>query len=136
MHRLTLSLLGPPRIERGGAPVTVDTRKAIALLAYLVLTHHRHGRDTLAALLWPDADQADARAALRRTLSALNRAGAGETLAIERETVAVRPEAALAVDVEAFRARLAACAGRHGAVSGQADHLCREAGARRRRPSA
>jgi DNA-binding SARP family transcriptional activator len=106
---LTLSLLGPPRIERDGTPVTVDTRKAIALLAYLVLTRHRHGRDTLAALLWPDSDQTDARAALRRTLSALNRAGAGDTLEIERETVAVRPDAALDVDIEAFRAYLASC---------------------------
>ena len=33
-----LYLLGPPRIERDGAPVMVDTAKAIALLAYLVLT--------------------------------------------------------------------------------------------------
>jgi DNA-binding SARP family transcriptional activator len=109
VHRLTLSLLGPPRIERAGAPVAVDTRKAIALLAYLVLTRRRHGRDTLAALLWPDADHADARAALRRTLSALNRVGAGDALDIEREAVAVRPDAALGVDVEAFRTRLAAC---------------------------
>ena len=32
---INLFLLGPPRIEKDGLPVNVDTRKAIALLAYL-----------------------------------------------------------------------------------------------------
>ncbi len=35
MSRLALSLLGPPRIERDGMFIDVDTRKAIALIAYL-----------------------------------------------------------------------------------------------------
>ena len=47
-------LLGSPRLERDGKPVQVDTRKAIALLAYLVITGKRHSRDTMAAFLWPD----------------------------------------------------------------------------------
>src|SRR5215472_6297649 len=74
MPSLALYLLGSPRIERDGVAVLVDTRKATALLAYLVVTGQPQGRDTLAALLWPEYDQAHARAALRRALSALNRA--------------------------------------------------------------
>ncbi|HEX8034295.1 MAG TPA: hypothetical protein VF510_10630, partial [Ktedonobacterales bacterium] len=70
MSRLTLRLFGTPRIECDGSPVVVDTRKALALLAYLALTRQQQSRDTLAALLWPDYDQSHARATLRRTLSA------------------------------------------------------------------
>jgi hypothetical protein len=33
MSRLKVSLLGAPHIERDGLPVTLDTRKAVALLA-------------------------------------------------------------------------------------------------------
>ena len=77
MARLSLFLLGSPRIERDGTLINVDTRKAIALLAYLAVTHQRQSRDALTALLWPDYDQTNARSALRRTLSALNKALSG-----------------------------------------------------------
>ena len=51
MARLTLSLLGSPRIELAGKPVEVDTRKAIALLVHLAVTGQAHRRDTVATLL-------------------------------------------------------------------------------------
>lgn len=54
MPELTVSLLGPPRVERDGVPVEVDTRKAIALLAYLAVNGQGQNRDTLAGLLWPE----------------------------------------------------------------------------------
>ena len=53
---------GTPPIN-DGAPVTVDTAKAIALLAYLVLTETSQRRETLIGLLWPESDQAHGRAA-------------------------------------------------------------------------
>jgi len=65
--RLSIALLGSPSVEVDGAPLEVDTRKAIALLAYLAVTGQAHGRDTLATLLWPEYDQEKARASLRRT---------------------------------------------------------------------
>src|SRR6266508_3731764 len=61
---LRLALLGPPRVERDGSPMEVDTRKAVALLAYLAVTGGWQGRDGIAGLLWPDYDRAHARAAL------------------------------------------------------------------------
>ncbi len=74
MSTLTLAFLGSPHIELGGQTITVDTRKATALLAYLAVTEEAHTREALATLLYPDYDQSRGRAALRRTLSALNKA--------------------------------------------------------------
>ncbi len=54
---LRFHLLNAPRLECDGAPVAIDRRKAVALLAYLVLTGQAHLRDTLATLLWPDSGQ-------------------------------------------------------------------------------
>ena len=109
MPKLDLFLFGPPRIEFDGVPVHIDTRKATALVAYLVVTGQPHSRDTLAALLWPDADTAHARAALRRTLSPLNKALAGGWLDAERETITLKPDQSLWSDVTIFRHHLDAC---------------------------
>ena len=87
MAELRIALLGPPRVERDGAPIEVDTRKAIALLAYLAMHPERHGRDAVAGLLWPDYDTEHARGALRRTLSTLNKAVGPGWLAADRTTV-------------------------------------------------
>ena len=77
---LTIALLGAPRIEVDGEPLRVDTRKAVALLAFLAVTGHAHGRDRLTGLLWPEYDDDRARAALRRTLSTLKTALGGDWL--------------------------------------------------------
>jgi two-component SAPR family response regulator len=53
---LKLYFLGSPRIELHGSPVEFDTRKAVALLAYLAVAVEQQRRETLAALLWPDYD--------------------------------------------------------------------------------
>lgn len=105
--RLRVFLFGPPRIERDGKPVEPDTRKAIALLAYLAVTGHAGGRDRLAALLWPDADEERARGALRRTLSALRTALGGEHVTTDGLRVALDPDR-VDCDVRRFRALLAA----------------------------
>ena len=123
MSGLSLSLFGPPRIELAGAPINVDTRKAIALIAYLAVTRQQHGRDSLAALLWPENDQPHARAALRRTLSALNKATRGQWLDIERETLGLDFHAGISVDVHDFRNLLAECA-THGHAPGEVCTAC------------
>src|SRR6266545_3645733 len=109
--RLRLALLGPPRIEVGGAPLRVDTRKALGLLAYLACGERRHGRDELAALLWPEGDEAHARAALRRTLSVLNRALgiAGAAQVVADRTVPELRTSAIDLDVYRFRHLVASC---------------------------
>jgi DNA-binding SARP family transcriptional activator/predicted ATPase len=104
--RLTLSLLGPPRVEVDGRPVEVDTRKAIALLMYLAVTGEAHRRDSLATLLWPEYDQESARASLRRTLSALKKGLGGAWLEIQREQIGLQGGPEVSSDVDLFRARL------------------------------
>jgi DNA-binding SARP family transcriptional activator len=109
VSRLALYLLGPPQIERDGEPVKLDRRKAIALLAYLAVTGESQRRDSLVNLLWPEYDSPRGRAALRRTLYALNRALAGDWLAVDREEIGLHPDAGLQVDVRQFQRYLAEC---------------------------
>ncbi len=109
MSVLSLCLFGPPRIEIDGTAISVDTRKALALIAYLATTRQQHSRDTLVALLWPENDQPHARAALRRTLSALNKGLKGMWLDIDRETIGLNFHTGLQIDVQAFRRLLAGC---------------------------
>ncbi|WP_162005312.1 AAA family ATPase [Dictyobacter vulcani] len=109
MAELALFLFGSPNIEYNGTRISVDTRKASALLIYLVMTRRRHRRDALANLLWPDYDQTHARATLRRTLSVLNKALDNHWLQIDRDTLAIDSHAQIWLDVEAFHAQLAIC---------------------------
>jgi DNA-binding SARP family transcriptional activator len=92
-----------------GEPITVDTRKAIALAAYLATTNQAHSRDSLASLFWPDYDQERARASLRRTLSTLRRAlgACAALLRTERDLIAFH-SAGISVDVQQFTSLLAA----------------------------
>ena len=106
MAELRIALLGPPRVELDGAPIEVDTRKAIALLAYLAMQPERHGRDAVAGLLWPDYDTEHARGALRRTLSTLNKAVGPGWLAADRTTVGFA-RTSFWLDVAEFQALLA-----------------------------
>jgi DNA-binding SARP family transcriptional activator len=106
MAGLDLALLGPPRIEVDGEPLRVDTRKAVALLAYLAVTGRPARRETLADLLWPEYEPGNARAALRRTLSTLRGALDGRWLSSSGETVALAG-ADLELDVARFRRLLA-----------------------------
>jgi DNA-binding SARP family transcriptional activator len=107
LRSLSFYLFGSPRLERDDRPVHMDTRKALALLAYLVVSSQNHTRDALATLLWPDYDQTNARAAFRRTLSTLNKALGTGILKIERELVGMAEQADLCVDVLRFRSLLA-----------------------------
>jgi predicted ATPase len=106
---VALHLLGAPRLERDGRTVHIDTRKAFALIAYLAVQGGYQSRDTLGLLLWAENDHVGARGALRRTLSVLNSALAGEGLLIEREAIAFDP-AALWCDLTHFCQALQECA--------------------------
>lgn len=111
---LRLYLLGAPHLDAAGQAVPLERRKALALLAYLAVTGRAQPRDALAALLWPEANASEARAALRRTLSVLNTALGGAALEVQREAIAVRP-AGLWADVLALRATVTQILARHPA---------------------
>ncbi len=87
--RLDIRLLGPPEVQVDGVPLTVDTRKAVAILALLATDGRPYARDELAAMLWPESDDASARGALRRTLSTLHAAVGEGPLDVGRERVAL-----------------------------------------------
>lgn len=109
MDVLRFLFLGPPQIEHNGVPVEVDTRKAIALLAYLASAGEPQTRERLAGVLYPDYDDTHARGALRRTLSTLRHAIGDEWLVTDREWIGLRPGPQLWLDVAQFQAYLAAC---------------------------
>lgn len=107
MSRLTLRVLGPPRIQVDDNFVTLPRRKAMALLAYLAVTQQPNSRDALATLFWPGYGQAEARGHLRRALTSLRRNLGPEWFETDRHFVALSPSAELWIDVEQFRALLA-----------------------------
>jgi DNA-binding SARP family transcriptional activator len=84
--------------------VVLPTRKTQALLAYLAVPPGRaHSRESLAALLWGDLPQPQARASVRVALYRLRKAipSAVRSLSIDGETVALRA-GAVAVDAAVF----------------------------------
>src|SRR5205085_980723 len=89
MSAVRLQLLGPPRAWRDEQSLAFKTRKTLALLAYLAAERGLHPRGQLAALLWPDRAEAEARNSLRSALVYLRQAlgDADAALAVTRETV-------------------------------------------------
>src|SRR5262247_578968 len=107
MARLTLTLLGEFRARLGSdaPPLSLPTRKAQALLAYLAMPAGvAHPRDKLASLLWGSTVETTARLSLRQTLYAIRKSLRGadpQPLQIHANTVVLDP-AAVSVDVRAF----------------------------------
>ena len=111
MARLALTLLGGFRAHLDSRdPLSLPTRKAQALLAYLALpVGVAHPRDKLASLLWGNTMETTARTSLRQTLYALRkllRAADVPPLRVESSTVALDPDAVI-VDVRRFEERVA-----------------------------
>ena len=93
-----------------GATVSLPTKKAQALLAYLgIRPGQNHPRDKLAALLWAEKSDDQARGGLRHALVALRRALAGANppaLRIDGQTLALNPDG-VEIDVATFERRVA-----------------------------
>jgi DNA-binding SARP family transcriptional activator/predicted ATPase len=128
---LRLTLFGPPQVARAdGSAITFRSRKHLALLLYLAVEQrHSSSRDTLLALLWPEADEQAARNNLRVALADLRRRLGGDAAALlqtTRHTVQFDPAGDHALDVLAFRALLdASHAHTHGALETCAACLAR-----------
>jgi WD40 repeat protein/DNA-binding SARP family transcriptional activator/ABC-type branched-subunit amino acid transport system substrate-binding protein len=66
---LEIRLLGGFELRRDGSPLLLPSRPAQSLLAYLALSAGTaHRREKLAGLLWPEADDDNARSNLRHAL--------------------------------------------------------------------
>jgi DNA-binding SARP family transcriptional activator len=116
---LAILLLGPPRILRDGAPVTLSRRRTRALVYYLAAHDEPLSRERLLALFWPDHERAAAQQLLRATLhgarQALGPALVGEDMLAIADDVAVDYRALIAVAnaPDADEATLAAAASRY-----------------------
>ena len=109
MARLCLTFLGGFRAQfDDDRAIGVSIKKAQALLAYLAIpVGQGHPRDKLAALLWGDMRDSQARTALRQSMFALKKAlGGASPLRFEGEAVALDP-AAVRVDVHDFEQSVA-----------------------------
>lgn len=102
MDELRLFLLGPPEIKLGGAPLTIRSTKARALLFYLAVTARGHDRSHLAGLLWPDLPETNARRNLRVDLHKL-RQPLADYLLLESQSVALDSHAPCWVDARALQ---------------------------------
>ena len=104
--RLEILTLGGLRLLVNGEPVErLTNQKAKALLVYLASTRRRQSREVLADLFWDERSQSQALANLRGILVSL-RKWFGETLIIDRTSVALDPEAEVWLDATAFEAAL------------------------------
>ena len=100
---LKLFLFGPPKIEKNGRAVELNLRKGQALLAYLAVEGKTQSRDALATMFWPDSDQSNARASLRRTLYQVNKAVGSDVIEATAETMSLTDEADIWLDTAVFR---------------------------------
>ena len=107
MPLLKITLLGTPQIELDGEQVVLKTRKALALLVYLVVTQHAHSRETLASIFWPESSADRAFANLRDTLWQLKKALSDDWLDIRRHEVSLKKRPGLWSDVLEFQLQLA-----------------------------
>jgi DNA-binding SARP family transcriptional activator len=106
MSQLQVSLLGTPVVKHGEHTLTFSTRKALALLAYLVTEGGMHPRKTLSESFWPELDAEHGRAALRATLYELRKLledshGPDERthLLVERDTLGFSLDRSLILDL-------------------------------------
>jgi len=109
MFQLEMFLFGTPRLKGQGETFELSLRKAMALLVYLVVTKGKFSRDELATLLWPESDQSNARASLRRTLYVVNKNVGEEILLTSGETIYLNPKIDTWTDVETFQRNIGEC---------------------------
>ena len=107
-----LCLFGSFRLESlaAGAPardkaqtVSLPTRKIDSLLAYLALHPIAHTREKLAALIWGESTDEQARNSLRNALSVLRKRMEEDLLLVDRETVQLSLRFPLWVDAVEFK---------------------------------
>jgi len=107
---LTIRLLGVPEASIAGVPLVLHHQKARALLYYLAASGRSHTRDHLAALLWSESAESNARHSLRSSLylmrQALSIQGANEMLIGEGDLVYLKLDHD-ACDITHFRRLLA-----------------------------
>jgi DNA-binding SARP family transcriptional activator len=89
--KLSIFLLGRPRVERDGQLLAITRRKSLGILCYLARNRRAYSREVLASLLWPNQDTASSLANLRRLLSRLRAEIGPECFCTDRRQVQINP---------------------------------------------
>lgn len=101
---ISIRLLGIPEVERTGAPFDgFESRKALALLSYLIIQQKAISRTRLADLFWGDKPEKRGRGNLSRVLNNFSDLQTGCVLA-DRNSVQFLPAAGISVDVYTWEA--------------------------------
>ncbi len=99
-------LFGTPRVKHDNETVPVSRRKTVALLAYLAVNPRPHSRETLATLMWPEHNAAQAKANLRRDLSRLKNVLDEDVLLIDRSQASLDANGDWWLDVQVFQEKV------------------------------
>lgn len=91
LHALDLHVFGVPAVVRQGHEVPLSLKRAFALLAYLAFHPGPVPRAHLATLLWPDADEAQARTRLRRLVYTLEESVECRSFSTDNDYLALAP---------------------------------------------
>jgi DNA-binding SARP family transcriptional activator/alpha-beta hydrolase superfamily lysophospholipase len=105
--RVALRVLGPVRLEHESGAFEPGARREQALLALLAAEARPMSRARLAAMLWPDAGDVDARGRMRRLLHELSSRVGHNALVTDRQTVALAHDVCAATDLASLRRSLA-----------------------------
>jgi predicted ATPase/DNA-binding SARP family transcriptional activator len=101
---LEVKLLGQFEVLRRGKRLTIPTRNAQSLFAYLVLNAGKgYRRERLAGMLWPDSSEGNARSNLRHELWRLRKVlepGGESYFLIDDLTIAFQPQGEFTLDVQ------------------------------------
>ena len=126
VHDLSINLFGSPQIKRGNEQISIQRRKDLALLIYLVSTGQPQSRDTLATLFWQDHRQADARSNLRKSLSRLRSILGEASILTAQEEIRLDPDISIDLDITQFQQRIQQFK-KHGHLRNDSGaHLCEE----------
>jgi len=107
---LNALLLGHPRLFLDGNEVKIPSRKAAALLYFLLLSDRSHSRTSLAGLFWGDVTEQSARRSLRVALTKL-RAAIGDYVIADRTRIGFDHHRPHQVDTIILRQALAGLPG-------------------------
>lgn len=106
-QKIELCLLGSPQVTIANSSIFgLLASKAKALLFYLTVTQRAHSRSALAALLWADVSEEQAKKNLSDVLS-LSRQWLTPHLSVSRQTIAFNTASEYWLDVEVLRTTLA-----------------------------
>ena len=130
MSSFTIAVLGALKLSGVDRPTKrLETSKAQALLAYLVLESHQpHSRSHLAGLLWPNQPEKSARQNLRQTLYRIRQALQRNELLIQtRQTIQFNSEMGSQLTVDAHLLREAVhYSSQHAHTNPYECHSCSE----------